>query len=107
MQKVDPRTLPKLKKATTVLAEGFACTRNVTSAKKLTDDVETFVHLGNASNTSGGFETTVVARTRIGRMSFRECGEVLYGRRLSSKGKVYLICVRSTILCGSKTWRFN
>ena len=39
-------------------------------------------------------------------MKFRECGELLLGRRLFLiiKGMVYRSCVRSTMLCGSETW---
>ena len=39
-------------------------------------------------------------------MKFRECGELLRGRRFSliMKGMVYQSCVRSTMLYGSKTW---
>ena len=31
-------------------------------------------------NTSGGCETAVTSRVRIGWMKFRECGELLHGR---------------------------
>ena len=71
-------------------------TRIETSLKRLNDDVENvegFCHLRNAFNASGGSEMTVVARTKIGWMRFRECGEVLYQ-----------ICTRSAILYGSETW---
>ena len=49
---------------------------------------------------------TVVARTKINCIIFRERGEVLYERRLllKMKGKEYMICVRSAILYGSETW---
>ena len=51
------------------------------SVERFSDDVETveeFCYLKNASNASGGSDKTVVIRTRIGWMRFRECGEVLY-----------------------------
>ena len=39
-------------------------------------------------------------------MKFRECGELLRGRRfsLTMKGIVYRSCVRSAMLYGSETW---
>ena len=80
---------------TSELAEGFVCkkikmvTRNEMSVERLNDDVETdkgFCYL-NALNACGGSEMTVVARTRIEWMRFRECEDVLYGRRFSFKMK--------------------
>jgi len=42
-------------------------------------------------NVTGGCEVAVTARTRIGMMKFRECGELLNSKRFSLKlqGKVY------------------
>ena len=39
-------------------------------------------------------------------MKFRECGELLRGRRFSlrMKGTVYRSCIRSALLYGSETW---
>jgi len=47
----------------------------------------------------------VTARTRIGCMKFRECGEQLKGKRFSlkMKGKIYKSCVRSAVMYGSET----
>ena len=50
----------------------------------LCDEVETvkgFCYLGDRLNSSGGCETAVTARVRIGWMKFRECGKLLLGRR--------------------------
>ena len=58
------------------------------SEERLNDDVETvkgFCFLGNALNARGGFEMTIVARTRIGWMRIQKCGEILYGRRFCYK----------------------
>ena len=54
-------------------------------------------------NANGGSEAAVTARTRIGLIKFRECGELLYGRKFSSimKERIYQSCVRSAMLCGS------
>ena len=69
----------------------------------LCDEVETvkgFCYLGDRLNASGGCETAVTARVRIGWMKFRECRELLLGRfSLKMKGMVYRSCVRSAILC--------
>ena len=75
----------------------------------LCDEVETvkgFGYLGDRLNASGGRETAVTARVRIGRMKFRECVELLLGRRFSlkMKGMVYRSCVRLAMLYGSETW---
>ena len=44
--------------------------------------------------------------SRIGWIKFRECSEILKGRRFSlkMKGKVYKSCVRSAMLYGSEAW---
>ena len=75
----------------------------------LCDEVETvkgFCYLGDRRNASGGCEAAVTSRVRIGWMKFRECEELLRGRRFSlrMKGMVYRSCVRSAMLHGSETW---
>ena len=60
----------------------------------LCDEVETgkgFCYLGDRRNVGGGCETAVTLRVRIGGMKFRECAELLRGRRFSlrMKGMVY------------------
>jgi len=49
---------------------------------------------------------TVIARTRIGWMKFRECSELLKGKMFSLKikGKVYKSCVRFAMMYGNETW---
>ena len=65
-----------------------------------------FCYLGDRLNASGGCETAVTARVRIGWMKFRECGELLLRRKFSlkMKGIVDRSCVRSAMLYGSETW---
>ena len=75
----------------------------------LCDEVETvkrFCYFGDKLNASGGCETAVTSRVRIGWMKFSECGELLRGRKFSLriKGTVYRSCVRSAMLYGSETW---
>ena len=75
----------------------------------LRDEVETvkgFCYLGNRLNASGKCETEVAAKVRIGWIKFRECGELLLGRRFSLKMKetVYRSFVRSAMLYRSETW---
>ena len=77
--------------------------------EKLCDGVETankFTYLGDRLNATGGCETAVRARSRIGWMKFRECSAILKGRRFSLKmnGKIYKSCVRSDILYGIEAW---
>ena len=69
------------------------------------ETVKDFCYLGDRLNASGGCETAVTARVRIGWMKFRKCGEMLLGRfSLKMKGVVYRSCVRSAMLHGSETW---
>ena len=62
------------------------------------DFVKKFYHLGNRLNASGGSEAAVTARTRIGWIKFRECGELLHGRKFSlkMKGRIYQSCVKTS-----------
>ena len=57
-------------------------------------------------NASGGCVAAVTARTRIGWVKFKECGELLNSKRFSlkMKGMVNWSCVRSAMLHGSETW---
>ena len=73
------------------------------------DEVETvkgFCYRGDKLNASGGCKTAVTSRVRIGWMKFRECGELLRGRRfsLTMKVMIYRSCVRLAMLYGSETW---
>ena len=65
-----------------------------------------FYYFGDRLNASGRREATVTARTRVGWKKFRECGEILFGKRFSlwMKGKIYKSYVRSAMLYGSKTY---
>ena len=72
------------------------------------DEMETvkgFYYLGDRLNASGGCEVSVTARTRLGWKKFRECEEILFGKRFSlrMKGKIYKSYVRSAMLYGSET----
>ena len=74
---------------------------------KLCDEVKTvreFTYLGDRVSAGGGCEAAVTARTRCGLDKFRECGELLYGRRfpLKLKGAIYWSYVRPAILYGSE-----
>ena len=68
------------------------------------ETVSKFTYLGDRLNATGGCETMVTARSRIGWMKFRECSEILPGRRFSikMKGKIYESCVRLAMLYGSE-----
>ena len=94
------RRCMKRKKLSETLAQSFACARygsttaGTVATEKLCDDVETvkdFCNLGDRLNTGGGSKAVVTARTKIGWVKFRECGEVLYGKHFSLrlKEKVY------------------
>ena len=75
--------------------------------EKLCDEVETvseFTYLGDRVSASGGCEAAVTARTRCRWATFRECGELLYGRRFPLKlnGTVHKSYIRPAILYGSE-----
>ena len=62
--------------------------------KKLCNGFEkakNFCYLDDRLNASGGSEAAVTARTRIGWVKLKECGEVHYDKQFSLqlKGKVY------------------
>jgi len=109
----------KMKRVTPRLAKDFVCRRcdkgvgeMEQQVEKLCDEVETvkeFSYLGDRVDGSGGCEAAVTARARFGWVKFRECGELLYGKRFSLKvkGLVYKSCVRSVMLYGSEIWCLN
>ena len=105
----------KMNKVTCSSARHFICKRctdvgdgTEEPVEVLCDEVETvegFCYLGDRLNASGGCETAVTLRVRIGWMKFRECGELLRGRfSFRMKGMVYRSCVRSAMLYGSEIW---
>ena len=106
----------KMKKVTCSSARDFVCRRctdvgdsTEEPVEVLCDEVETmkgFCYSGDRLNASGGCETAVTSRVRIEWMKFRECYELLRGRRFSlrMKGMVYHSCVRSAMLYGSEIW---
>ena len=67
--------------------------------------VNGFCYLGDRLNASGGCEAAVTARARLGWVKFRECGELLHGKRFSLrlKGRVYRSYIRTVMLYGSET----
>ena len=98
------------KKVAVYLNKDFVCRKYRSVVKifkgsdaKLCDGVETvnkFTYLGDRLNATGGCETAVTARSRIGWIKFRKCYEILKDRRFSlkMKEKVYKSCVRSANL---------
>ena len=73
------------------------------------ENVKELCCLGNRLNASSGRDTAVTSRVRIGWMKFKECGELLLGRRFSLRMNemIYRSCVRSAMLYGSETWRLR
>ena len=67
------------------------------------ETVSEFTYLGDRESAGGVCEVAVSARTRCGCVRFRECGELLYGRKfpLKLKWAVYKSYVRPAILYGS------
>ena len=52
--------------------------------------VKSFCYSEDRLNGSGGSEEAVTARTIIGLIKFRECGQLLYGRNISFKMKGFV-----------------
>ena len=65
-----------------------------------------FTYVGDRMSEGVGCEAAFTARTRSGWAMFRECGELLYGRRfpLKLKWSVYKSYVRPAILYESEAW---
>ena len=70
------------------------------------ETVREFTYLSDWVSAGGGCEAAVTSRTRCGWVKFRECGELLYGRRFSLrlKGALYKSYVRPAMLYGSEAW---
>ena len=70
------------------------------------EKVDRFCYLGDMLSADGGAEDAMATRIRIAWNKFRELGPVLMAKcvSLQVKGKVYVACVRSTMLYGSETW---
>ena len=68
--------------------------------------VREFTYFGDRVSAGGGCEAAVTAKTRHVWLKFRECAELLYGRRfpLRLKGTVYKSYVRPAILYGREAW---
>ena len=74
--------------------------------EELCDEVETvheFTYLGYRVSAGGGYEDSVITRTKYRWFTFRECGEFLYGGRfpLRLDWAVYGNYVRPAILSGN------
>ena len=106
----------KMKRMTSTLAKYFVCELCANTMEEIVEPceeifsnqvefVKSICYLGNRLNASGGSEAAVTARNRIGWIKFRECGELLYGRKflLKMKGRICQSCVRSAMPYGSDT----
>ena len=105
----------KIKRVTSTLATGFVCKLCVDTKEGMAepseeisffdqvDFVKSFCYFGDKLNTSSESEAAVIARIRTGWIKYRECGELLYGRKFSLKmnGRIYQSCIRSAMLYGS------
>ena len=89
----------QMKRVTWTLAKSFICEQCVEAMKGIVGPAEeitfydqmelvkSFCHLGDRLNPSDGSEMVMTARMRIGWIKFRECKELLNGRKLSLKMK--------------------
>ena len=106
-----------MNRVTSTQAKDFVCELCVYTKEEIADPseklsffdqfdfVKRFV-IGDRLTASGKSEAGVTARMRIGWIKFRECRELLYGRKFSLKKsrRIYQSWVRSAILYGSETW---
>ena len=105
----------KLRKITASAARFLVCSKRekVTNGAEvqqevMCDEVQTVMglcYLNDRLNASRGCEAAVIAKTRVGWKKFRECGEILFGKKFSLwiKEKIYKSYVRSAMLYGSET----
>ena len=94
-----------------VVVVGELC-GEVKTLREICDEVVAvgeFAYLGDRVSTGGGYKATVAVRTRCGWVMFRECGELLYGRRFPLRlfGAVCKSYVRPAILYGCDVWYLN
>ena len=68
--------------------------------------VSNFCYLGDTTEAGAGVEAAVSTRIKKVWYKFRQLGAILTrkGLSLKVKGRVYDSCMKSTLLCGSKTW---
>ena len=68
--------------------------------------VRLITYVGDMMSAAGECGAAVTGRTRCGSVKFRDCGELLYGRRspLWLNGAVYKSYVRPAMLYESETW---
>ena len=52
--------------------------------------MKSFCYLGDRLNASGGSEAAVTVSTQIGWIKFRECDELLYGRKFFVDNERYI-----------------
>ena len=83
----------KMKRVTSTLAKGIVCELCVDTKEGImepgeeilffdqVDFVKSFCYMGDRLNASGKSEAAVTARTKIEWKKFRECGELLHGRK--------------------------
>ena len=69
------------------------------------ETVQQFALLSDRVSAGGGCEASVTARARCGWVMFRECGELLYGRRFPLRLKgLFIGYIRPAILYESEAW---
>ena len=113
---VDTWEMHENEKVTCSSARQFVCRRCTDVADGTEEPVEVlygkvetvkgFCYLGDRLNASGECETAVTSKVKNRRIKYRECVELLRGKRssLRMKGIVYCTCLRSATLYGSETW---
>ena len=95
-----------MKRGTSTPAKGFLEPGEEISFFDQVDFVKSFRYLEDRLNASGGSKAAITARTRNGWIKFRECEELLYGKKfaLKMKGRTYQSFARSAMPYGSETW---
>ena len=63
-------------------------------------------YLGDSVSAGGGYEAAVTAKTKCRLVKLKECGELMYGKRLPLrlKGAVYKSFASPAIVYGSEAW---
>ena len=107
-----------MKRVASTLAKSFVCELCVDTQEEIVkpseeisyfdqvDFVKSFCYLEDRLNARGGSKAAVTARTKIGWLKFRECGELLNRRKFSLKmnERICWRCVRCAVLYWRETW---
>ncbi|CAH8475908.1 unnamed protein product [Schistosoma mattheei] len=92
-----------------LLQDWSASTLELRIGSEVVEGVDNFTYLGSLISPNGLVFDEIAARIRKARLAFANLRHLWRRRdiRLSIKGRVYCVAVRSVLLYGSETWRLR